>query len=727
MAAGVLVGVVASLAAAESVPATPGIPLGRTTMGVLGDAGPLPAWLSSGYWVEQIIEVPEDGPYDLVVDGTMSHSNTGDSGILRLEVDGETVIQNVGGSERTTAADPLVVHERLHFTAGSHSLRLFAEYVAGGFDFLIYEWYRVPYKIQDFWLTPSVQRRGSVVLAGGSEPGYADGVGINARFGSDFIACAGSDGGLLVGDSANHRIRRVTPEGAVTTLAGSGDAGHTDGYALQATFWDFTGLAGTADGNVWILDNDPQVAGGDPERLYHVRRLSSTGEVSTVWQGSIATGAPAYNPEYWLPNEQGAQFYLLHGLFEANGGALLLRGSYWFCWDYALETCDGGPCNIHTACRTDRDVILLMADGSPEKTDEHWDAKQPLSNAAGVVFFGSGDRLLRQPPDGHPQTIYRNPALRTVASVQAEEVWVTEGARVMRVLDDEHPGCDLQVEVVGGTGRVEGLPAWPVVPGTRVTVMAIPTGEAQFSHWTGDATGSKPVISVVLERDMRLKAHLGYPLEVSANGANVEFEPDLPLYPLGLEVAVSATPDAGLDSIGWSDGGGDRTRWVKVDGPWSILVAGYRSSSQPAANLRTSVLPPHSGTVEKTQFIPYHVGTPIWLSAVASSGYPFLHWSDGSTEAQRLVYAPDTPLELVAEFGAPPAAHTVVETRGLTVTGKVRVVVRGTPGFRYQLQQRLDQSGWQTLWNGIMPATGETEYWVRPLGRMAFYRASFGP
>lgn len=723
----VALGTIVTLCASESVIARPGRASDQAAAGLLGQVRTLPATLYTGDWVEQTLEAPSDGDYDLVVDGTLSRGDHANLEKLQLDVDGLTVSMNIDAADASLYTASLLIHERLHLSAGSHVIRLLARQVAGHCEYWPWlECYDIPYRIDDFWLVPSATERASVVLAGATEPGFADGVGTNARFGTGFIASAGPDGSLLVGDSVNHRVRRVTPDGVVTTIAGNGNTGHTDGPALQATFCDFTGLIGTADGDVWILDNDPQVAGGDPERVYYVRRLSATGEVTTAWQGSIATGAPPYNPEYWLPNEHGAQFYLLHGLFQASGGALLLHGSYWFCWDYALETCDGGPCNIHTACRTDRDVILLMPNGSPEKTGEHWDSKQPVSNSAGVAFIVNGDRLLRQPPDGYPQTIYQNPNLRAVVSVRDEEVWVAEGARIMRVLDDTHPAFVVQVEVVGGTGRGDGIPAWPVARGTMITLTAVPTGEAQFSYWAGDATGSNPVMELRVDQDMMVEAHMGYLLEVLSSQATVGFEPDLLLYPLGLEVALSATPDAGLDSIRWSDGATARVRWVTVNGPLSIGVAGYRSSSELAAILQTNVLPTNKGRVDRTQFGPYQVGTPIWLSAVPSWGYAFVRWSDGVTEPQRVVYAPEIPLTLVAEFGAPPGAHPVIEAPGLTKTGKVRLVIRGEAGLRYGLQQRLGHSGWQTLYNSIMPATGEAEYWIQPVGQMGIYRAAFG-
>ena len=59
-------------------------------------------------------------------------------------------------------------------------------------------------------------------LAGWVRPGFADGKGLQARFNGPSALAAGPDGSLYVCDSRNHRLRRVTPDGTTTTVAGSG-------------------------------------------------------------------------------------------------------------------------------------------------------------------------------------------------------------------------------------------------------------------------------------------------------------------------------------------------------------------------------------------------------------------------------------------------------------------------------------------------------------------------
>jgi hypothetical protein len=63
-------------------------------------------------------------------------------------------------------------------------------------------------------------------------------------------------GNLYVADASNHRIRKVTPEGQVTTIAGSGTTGHADGIGTAASFHTTYGLALHASGNLLVADTN---------------------------------------------------------------------------------------------------------------------------------------------------------------------------------------------------------------------------------------------------------------------------------------------------------------------------------------------------------------------------------------------------------------------------------------------------------------------------------------
>ena len=116
-------------------------------------------------------------------------------------------------------------------------------------------------------------------LAG--SPGNSDGTGSAARFSVPIgVACSAS-GIVYVADYGNHTVRRITPAGVVTTLAGSADSpGSDDGNGSAARFNQPAGVACDADGNVYISDSGNNT----------IRQVTSAGVVTTL-AGSAASAS----------------------------------------------------------------------------------------------------------------------------------------------------------------------------------------------------------------------------------------------------------------------------------------------------------------------------------------------------------------------------------------------------------------------------------------------------
>ena len=91
-------------------------------------------------------------------------------------------------------------------------------------------------------------------LAGTGEPGYRDGPALNAQFDVPIGVVADEKGNVYVVDSGAHRIRRISSDGVVSTVAGSGVAGYADGPVNEAQFWYPTDIAVGPEGRLYVAD-----------------------------------------------------------------------------------------------------------------------------------------------------------------------------------------------------------------------------------------------------------------------------------------------------------------------------------------------------------------------------------------------------------------------------------------------------------------------------------------
>jgi len=209
---------------------------------------------------------------------------------------------------------------------------------------------------------------GQVLAFAGGRRGFADGPGAAAAFDTPSGLAVDRLGNLYVADTGNNAIRKVAPDGTVSTLAGGGEPGWLDGIGRAARFDGPVGVAVDREGNVWVADtyND------------RIRRIGRDGMVTTVAGGGapgsrdgIGTAAAFDTPSAIVAGKDGV-------LFVADTGNDALR-------------------------RIDRDgTVTTLA--PPPDDEAPARLRRPVALALthdGYLYAGgAGGRIVQRAPDG---------------------------------------------------------------------------------------------------------------------------------------------------------------------------------------------------------------------------------------------------------------------------------------------------------------------------------------
>jgi sugar lactone lactonase YvrE len=174
-----------------------------------------------------------------------------------------------------------------------------------------------------------VSPSGAVVTLAGSpgQSGTADGMGNAARFNNPTGIAVDSAGNVYVADTGNNTLREISPGGATTTLAGN--PGHTasaDGVGTAAGFNAPTGVAVDTSGNVFVADTGNNT----------MRQIFPGGYVATLsgWVGAIGP----LNPGGFIAGAIGVSRLVVPKVAAPTGLAIDTNGNlYW------LNPVDGGP------------------------------------------------------------------------------------------------------------------------------------------------------------------------------------------------------------------------------------------------------------------------------------------------------------------------------------------------------------------------------------------------
>src|SRR5688572_23639927 len=216
-------------------------------------------------------------------------------------------------------------------------------------------------------------------FAGSGTSGFADGSGTAAQFNGPFGVAVDVDGNVYVADTYNYRIRKITPAGVVTTLAGNNNYGFVDGAGAGALFYLPKGVAVDPAGNVYVAD----------ENNHRIRKVTPAGTVTTL---AGSTGGSTDG------NVSAAQFHTPGGIaIDADGN---------------LYVCDTGNHRIRKI--TPAGVVSTLAGSTQGITDADGSAAR-FNKPTGVVVDGDGNVYVADDDNERVRKVTSSGTVSTIA------------------------------------------------------------------------------------------------------------------------------------------------------------------------------------------------------------------------------------------------------------------------------------------------------------------------
>jgi hypothetical protein len=199
-------------------------------------------------------------------------------------------------------------------------------------------------------------------LAGRASVGSEDGTGSGARFYGPGGVAVDSAGNLYVADTGNSTIRKITPAGTVTTLAGQAlNPGSADGHGSAAGFDHPSGVTVDSQGNLYVTDTYPN---------YTIRKVTPEGDVTTVagqvgWKGNTdgTGGAARFNVPNGIAADSGGNVYVADtnndSIRKITPSGDVTTVAKDFCWPNDVAVDQGGNLYVTEHCDIPIDSVIL--------------------------------------------------------------------------------------------------------------------------------------------------------------------------------------------------------------------------------------------------------------------------------------------------------------------------------------------------------------------------------
>ncbi len=374
-------------------------------------------------------------------------------------------------------------------------------------------------------------------LAGtGKKSGSTDGVGADARFTGPENLAVDSAGNVYVSDTGNQTIRKVTPDGVVTTLAGSpGLKGTADGTNDVARFSTPRGIVVDRSNIVFVADSGNSA----------IRKLVVTGgdRVVTTFAGTLSQ----------------------NGSVDATGNAAQFHFPYGLAFDP-----DG---NLYAADRSNQDIRKITPDGIVTTfAGLPGEAGSADGSGGGAQFYGPEE--LKVDSSGNIYVVeFFNNTVRKIAPVGANWVVTTlAGCPTCPAGTNDGPGIEARFSGPFGLTVDSSGNVFVADTGNQTIRKLTPSGDA----WTVTTFAGAPKVGGASD-GVGTAARFGSPIGLAADRHGNIFVVD------GFSVRMitsdaTVTTLAGHPGIGSADGDGSvATFWVPrgiaVDAAGNLFVA----------------------------------------------------------------------------------------------------------------------------------------------------------
>jgi gliding motility-associated-like protein len=467
-------------------------------------------------------------------------------------------------------------------------------------------------------------------FAGSGNPGATDGTGTAASFNEPWAVACDTLGNVYVADTKNYKIRKISNTGVVTTLAGTGVFGTTNGPANVSQFGFPSGIAVTKDGSkVYVADRMTNVI----RKIQNDSVITFAGTVfspgSNDGQGTAAnfdhpygltidaTGnilvADEFNNKIRRITPTGAVTTLAGNGTQGSVNGPALSSSFYSPWGVCVDGNGDvlvGDANNFTIRKISQGVVSVYAGQAGVPGMLNGPALQSTFNGVSSLWYNSNDNSVYV-TDPYSQLVRKVAAESLTLVTSTGAVSFCTGAPV--TLTASPSGLTNYVFRAGAT--IIGTSA----SGT-ITVNNLPQGTNNITCTATNAQGL-PVASNVLSIDITA----GLSVSVTTTGNSTICQGDT--------VTLTASPSG---TYLWSNGATTASVAITNAGTYTVTVTNAQGCSGQSTPVDVVTLQPPAATAMSSISTPACAGDSVMLTAGAATTYL---WSNGQTSQSIYVTA----------------------------------------------------------------------------------------